>query len=262
MTMRRGWMLWTIVGACLLAACATPGGALLQAQGDTLVPTRLQFVGPRLEPLAAAQGRSAPPVAPRLPDRLWLVLGHTDGRPAGPAEPGHYLRFPLQRETPPLERRSFDRFELNTGFIERSLAITAQPLRVRPEDDGLAVQPADTRISRLLLGVWDSLQYPMAAVTGLRDDSTGEQVLLLYTDRPSRITGRINLSQTGTFVDRDPVTRANFSGVFAHDVVLPQAGLHWLRIRPEGPGRFQVSRTEAPSRVSVFVLLPTAAPGG
>ena len=30
----------------------------------------------------------------------------------------------------------------------------------------------------------------------------------------------------------------------------------------EGPGRFQVSRTDAPSRVSVFVLLPAAAPGG
>lgn len=257
-----GRTLWMILGAGLLAACATPGGAPLQVQGDALVPSRLQFVGPRLEPLAAAQGAPASPLAPRIPERLWLVLGHTDGRPAGPAAPDIYLRFPLQQPPPPMERRSFDGFELNAGFIARSLAGSAQPLRLRPEDDGLAVQPADARISRLLLGLLDSLQYPMASVTGLRDDTTGEQLVLLYADRPCRITGRIDLSQTGTFVDRHPVARSTFSGVFAHDIVLPQAGLHWLRVRAEGPGRFQVSRTDAPSRVSVFVLLPAAAPGG
>lgn len=260
--MRLGRMIWMILGASLLAACSTPGGAPLMVQGDTLLPSRLQFVGPRLEPLPVPQGATASPPAPRIPDRLWLVLGHTDGRPAGPAAPDIYLRFPLQQQPPPLERRSFNGFELNTGFIARSLAASAQPLRPRPEDDGLAVQPADARISRLVLGLLDSLQYPMASVTGLRDDSTGEQLVLLYADRPCRITGRIDLAPTGTFVDRHPVARATFSGVFAHDIVLPQAGLHWLRIRAEAPGRFQVSRTEAPPRVSVFVLLPSAASGG
>jgi len=253
---------WILL-ASLLVACAAPGGASLSTQGDLLLPARLQFVGPGLAPIAGTQvaAANAMPVV-RLPDHLWLVLGHTAGRPAGPPAPEPSLRFPLHRERPALERRSFGQFELNLGFIERTLAASAQALRVRPEDDQLAIQPRDARISRLLLGVLDNLQYPLAATTGLREGTDGAQLVLLYADRPCRITGRIDLSHTGTFVDAHATSRAQFAGVFDHEVEIPQPGLHWLRIRQAGPGRFQVTRTDAPAQVSVFVLLSAVAAAG
>ena len=253
------WPAMLVMG--FLAGCAAPGGAALQESGDALLATQLQFVNPRLDPITAVPAVPGRPV-PKLPDHVWLVLGHTDGRPAGPAAADHFLRFPLHRETPALERRSMGRFDLNLGFVGRSLARSAQPLQPRPEDQALAVQPADARISRLLLGVLDSLQYPLAAVTGLRDAASGEEVVLLHADRPCRIVGNIDLSRTGTFVDAHASTRGRFTGVFEHDVTIPHAGLHWLRVRPLAPGRFQVTRTEAPAQVSVFVLLSAVAAAG
>lgn len=251
----------------VLCACAAPGGAPLHAQGDLLLPARLEFVDAAMEPIRdgrtlLAPGR--PGAMPRAhpPQRLWLVLGHTDGRPAGPAAQEALLRFPLQREPPPLEQRSFRGFELNLGFVARSLARSARPLQLRPEDRQLAVHPQEARISRLVFGALDSLQYPMAAVVGLRDGATGEQRLLLYADRPCRITGGIDLSRTGTFVDAHPASKASFTGIFEHDVDIPQAGLHWLAIRSVAPGRFIVTRVDAPAQASVFVLLSALAASG
>lgn len=243
----------------LLAGCAAPGGTMLQESGDRPLRTRLEFVDKRLntipeEILRSEAKRSAVYPGGRFPDRLWLAYGYTPGRPAGPAAPDLLFRFSLHRDKPALERHSQQDFEVNLGFIERSLARTAAPMSSRPEDQGLAVSPADARIARLLFGLFDSLHYPIPAVVGFIDRASGAQLALLYADRPARITGRIDLAHTGTFVDADATARARFTGSFDHDIRIPSAGLHWLQIREVGPRSFHVSRVEPAGPVTVFVL--------
>lgn len=243
----------------LLAGCSAPGGAMLHESGDRLLRTRLEFVDKRLNAIpeailgSEAKRRAAYPGG-RFPDRLWLAYGYTPGRPAGPNAPDLLFRFSLHRDKPALERQSQQDFEVNLGFIERSLARSAVPLASRPEDLGLAVSPADARIARLLLGLFDSLHYPIPAVVGFIDRASGTQLALLYADRPARITGRIDLARTGTFVDADAATQARFTGSFDHDIRIPSAGLHWLQIREVGARSFHVSRVEPAGPVTVFVL--------
>jgi hypothetical protein len=135
------------------------------------------------------------------------------------------------------------------------LAAAALPLAGRPEDGGLAADPADCRVARLVLGLFDMLHYPVPAMVGFFEG--GEQLARLYTDRPCRVTGAIDLQRSGTFVDLDPALRARFAGRYAHAIDAPAAGLHWLRVRRDGPASFVVVPTDAPSgMLSVFALLP------
>lgn len=244
------------------------GHALTTGVAATLIsltaagaPARLEFVDPDLQPVAAQnlaaaeRWRAAYPRAAFPGTAVWLAFGIAPGRPAGPSEVRPYLRLLLAREPPLLERRYQGDFEVDLERAERELAAAAAPLAHRPEDDGLAATPADCRIARLQLGLYDSLHYPMAATVGLVDSA--EQVALLYTDRPCRISGAIDLQRSATFVDLDPALRARFAGRYEHDIDLPGAGLHWMRIQRDGPGSFSVRRTDAPSgMLRVFALLP------
>jgi hypothetical protein len=76
------------------------------------------------------------------------------------------------------------------------------------------------------------------------------------------MTGNLDLSSTGTLVDADPETRERFTGVFEHDVVLSNAGLHWLSVKAVGHGPFSVSRTKPIGPVVASVLEAAVALGG
>lgn len=257
---RLGARVWM---ALALAALAVAADAAEQraAPAATTLSARLEFVDPDLRqvpaPLLAASEhwRAAYPRAAYPGSAVWLALGVAPGRPAGRSPAPPYLRVLLAREPPLLERRHQGAFEIDLQGAQRELAAAATPLANRPEDDGLAAAPAECRVARLVLGLFDSLHYPMAAMVGFVDPDG--QLALLYTDRACRITGAIALERSGTFVDLDPALRARFAGRYVHDVDAPAAGLHWLRVRREGTGSFLVVRTDAPSgMLSVFALLP------
>lgn len=261
--------LWAM--AVGVAAVGAGSPEVAGAAADPAQPARLEFVDPDLRPvpaqaLASAQAwRQFYPRAGYPGSAVWLAFGIAPGRPAGLAASRPYLRILLAREPPLLERRHQGAFEIDLGRAQRELAAAATSLAGAPEDDGLAAAPADCRIARLVLGLFDTLHYPMAAMVGFVDG--GEQLALLYTDRPCRITGTIALQRSGSFVDLDPALRERFAGRYEHDIDTPSAGLHWLRVRRLGPGTFSVTRTELPAgTLAVFALRPGvgvgAAPAG
>ena len=244
--------------AARIVSAVALAGAVGCAAGQ---PARLDFVDPDLRPLPAQalasqqHWREAYPRARWPGSAVWLAFGIAPGRPAGLAASRPYLRILLAREPPLLERRHQGAFEIDLEHAQRELASAATPLAGAPEDDGLTAAPADCRIARLLLGLFDTLHYPKAAMVGFVEG--GEQLALLYTDRPCRITGTIDLQRSGSFVDLDPALRERFAGRYEHDIDAPSAGLHWLRVRRIGPGTFSVTRAQAPAgTLAVFALLP------
>lgn len=244
--------------ALLLPGCGTGIVAHSEA-GDALLRVRLEFIDPQLRPIPAASLRR--PFAERTrmrhvraPDPIELLFAAVPGRMAGPAAE-LLLRRRLRAEPSALEAESQAGFSVNLGYMGRGLARFATPLQSRPEDQGLRVEPSATRLARLALAPAEPGQvqsYP--ALCGFLDGDTGVEHLLVFVDRACRIEGRIDLRQTGTFVDAHAEIRRRFSGLYEHAVELPAAGLHWLAMHPAGERQWQVRRAEAPRSPFVYIL--------
>jgi hypothetical protein len=82
---------------------------------------------------------------------------------------------------------------------------------------GLRVTPSDTRISRVgtvaIDSVHDSTLIADMTVFGKKD-----LVILIYVDRPSRLSGDVQIS----------------GEIFPHDINLDRAGFHWIVLDADG----------------------------
>lgn len=250
-----------LVLACLLLLSACAPLAVTGPDRGAAAPlhTRLEFVDTRLQPIPL-EILDAPPrsrrlyQAARFPDPLRLQIGHVAGHLAGPAAAVDRTLLLKRSQHVALERQTQGGFTLDLADLERALAAAATGLAPRPEAPGFSIHPAATRLARLQLASLDNLWQPVPAVTGFLDRGSGDELALVYVDRPSRISGRIDLGRTGTFVDAFAETRTRFTGLYDHDLDLPRAGLHWVRIQHAGEGRFRISRSEPAGPVIVFVL--------
>lgn len=114
------------------------------------------------------------------------------------------------------------------GVIHLSTSELAQriaPLATAPtpamRQHGPSIDPPDTRLARVGTFFYDARTDEAVLGAGFYDAVTKDPMLLVFVDRPCRITG---MSVSG-------IEQAAF------DVAIPSAGLHWLRIRLPEPQR-------------------------
>lgn len=255
------WRRRSLLGAgsgLLLPGCGT-GIVASSEPGDPMLRVRLQFIDPQRKPIPAALLRRSFAERTRMrhvraPDPIELLFAAVPGRIAGPGAE-LLLRRRLRAEPGALEAESQIGFAINLGYMGRGLARFATPLQPRPEDQGLRIEPVPTRLARLALAPVEPGQVqPYPALCGFMDGDTDLEHLLVFVDRACRINGRLDLRQTGTFVDAHAELSRRFSGLYEHAVDLPQAGLHWLALHPADERQWQVMRTDAPRNPFVYIL--------
>lgn len=241
-----------------LGGCGT-GIATSSEPGDETLRTRIEFVDTSLAPIAHDLLQRPFADRPRMrhlraPDPIELLFAAVPGRLAGPG--GHLvLRQRLRRDASMMEAESQRSFGINLGYMQRSLDRFATAYLPRPEDQGVRVDPDTTRLARLALAVAEPGQVqPYPAITSFIDGASGLENLLLFVDRPCRISGRVDLARNGTFTDTDPELRRRFTGLFDHAIEMPSGGLHWLLVTPAGERQWRVSRAPPPRSALVFVL--------
>ena len=240
-------------------------GMPCQAQSQQLPPvgelkTRLEFVDRSLERIpdelldAPSRSRKFYPYA-SFPDPVRLQFRYVPGRVAGQAAPELMASMLLKRSKYVwLERHTQKDFVIDLRSIQGDLAKRATRYVRAPEDTDFSISPSDTKFARLTLQLLDELQYPLVSITNFLDRGTKDEMVLLYSDRPCRISGRIDLGRTGTFVDAIPELHGRFRGVYDHEIELPHAGMHWLRIQATAESVFRVSRSNPTGPIVVFAL--------
>ena len=259
-----GALLAGVVLAGLAAGCGSVDGALAPG-ADAVLRTRIDFVDARFQPIPddvvdGAEGRQRYPGAD-LPDPLILHFGGLPGRLAGPPLET-FDRIWLARRGKALEWASQRDFTVNLGYLQRELARVATPYLRRPEDVAFEVRPAQTRFAAVAIGVSDPRGFPLNAFTLFYDWRAQAPLILVYADRPCTMSGRIDLTTTGTIADAVPALRRRFAGVFEHDVTIASPGLHWLRVAPTALAASLVTNVEPAGPIGVVVLENIVALGG
>ncbi|HHL32431.1 MAG TPA: hypothetical protein ENJ41_07570 [Oceanospirillales bacterium] len=79
-------------------------------------------------------------------------------------------------------------------------------------DLGLKASPKNTKISRLGTFAYDSSFQSINVLTGIKDPLTNFNLMLVYVNKKSRITGDVILGDEK----------------YIHDISLPFKGFHWL----------------------------------
>jgi hypothetical protein len=118
--------------------------------------------------------------------------------------------------------------------------------RVRPLDrsmsQSLHVVPEDTQFVRASTGVWFTSPTPVRKSTGFIDLETQDNLVLVYFDRPCRLTG--------TVTNAVPNTETSTTD---YDVVVESPGLTWIRLQPVGPMHTLGKREDHPHPAVIIV---------
>jgi hypothetical protein len=201
-------VLWLVAFA--LAACSRAPAP----RADWVIEGKVEFrAADRITP------RAAPPV---LELRLWMpwVVGDVFGTP----KEGEIGRVALDTDY---------RFQLDLNALQARLAQSLVPTEF--SEKWMRIEPAEARAARLLPFVVESGGIQTFGDAEWLDPATGEQLMLLYVDRPARIVGEY---------DRADVK-------LAWQVQATEAGFFWVTV-PRARGIFQnVGRVQ---RVTLVVL--------
>ena len=164
------------------------------------------------------------------PGHLLLVFPYIPGQIFG--TPGSDLLF-TERLTP----GGTLHLELESALP--GLQEGAATLRATADSEGLSVKPARTRLARIGTFPFDAKTLEPLGEGGFIDGRTREHMILVYFDRPCVLSGTLNVDQE----------------VYVHDIVIPAAGFHFLRIQQTGAGRYVLSRADETSRIVFSIHL-------
>jgi hypothetical protein len=137
-------------------------------------------------------------------------------------------------------------FDLSLKDLLSNASAAAKPLTAAARQSGIRIVPANTGILRIgtLTADLDTQQLFLASVQ-FRDPMADTPLILVYVDRPCRITGVVEgVAEAGGEVDLD--------------VALKSAGFHWLSFVPNGQGRTSV-REHADTDSVLLVVRPQTA---
>lgn len=168
----------------------------------------------------------------------------------GSARPRYSLYLPLIRgalfgtpNTPDVVVFSTNESgQLPVQFESIERAASKLAAKVDPElvNLGLSVEPESTRLARVATFAVDAPSGRGYEVTGFVDTDASRFVVLVYFDRPCRISGTIMVGDVAA----------------SHDLVVPGAGLYWMDHHVLTEAKFHVSLPSAARKVALKVSLP------
>lgn len=211
-------LLLVVVAAAGLAGCGQ-GGSESPHQGWVL-HSRIQFFSPDL---TVAQN-------PMPRDSFRLFFPYIAGDLYGPATTGDFLH--------PVINADYT-FDIDFGRVQSDLTRSLQPTEFSLEY--LKIDPPDARIARLAPLALQPDGIEQVASTDWINGSTHERLMLVYFDRPARITGIL--------VRNDYTIRYNVRAT------LP--GYIWVARRRTDDGEQMYTEVEKPESV-VLALIPAA----
>jgi hypothetical protein len=204
-----------IAVASALAGC---GQGESESHRGWVLRSRIEFLSPDLQ--VARQ---------RLPHGAFrLFFPFIAGDLYGPATTGDFIH--------PVINPDYT-FEIDFGRVQRDLARSLQPTEFSL--DYLKIDPPDARIARLAPLALQPDGIEQVAVTDWIDATTHERLMLVYVDRPSRITGSL--------VREDYTIRYN--------VRATTSGYIWIARRQTDDGEQMYTEVEKPENV-ILALTP------
>jgi hypothetical protein len=110
---------------------------------------------------------------------------------------------------------------------------------------GWKIEPADTRFARLATTIVTADKARGPFWVGFVDSASKNKLLLVFFDRPCRLTGTVAIHENGTTT-------------YTVDVSIEKPGLNWLAITSSGSDR-RLTNAELPSRL-IFLVASHASP--
>jgi hypothetical protein len=209
-----------VAAASLLAGC---GQSSTESHHGWVLHSQIKFLGPDLavarEPL------------PRNAFRLFFP--YIAGDLYGPATTGDFIHPTLNADLS---------FEIDFSRVQKDLNRSLQPTEFSLSY--LKIEPANARIARLAPLALQPDGIEQVAVTDWINAETHERLMLVYVDRPSRITG--------AFVRDDSTIRYN--------VRAAAPGYIWIARRRTDDGEQMYTEVEKPESVALALTPPDAPP--
>jgi hypothetical protein len=206
-----------IAAASALAGC---GQTESEPHHGWMLQSRVQFFSPDLQ--------VAQDPLPRNNFRLFFPF--IAGDLYGPATTGDFIR--------PVINADYT-FDIDFGRVQQDLERSLQPTEFSL--DYLKIDPPDARIARLAPLALQPDGIEQVATTDWIDASTHERLMLVYVDRPARITGALV---------RDDYT-------IRYNVRATTRGYIWIARRQTDDGEQMYTEVEKPESV-VLALTPSA----
>lgn len=212
-------LLLIVVAAAALAGCS---------RGDSVSPpgwvlhARIQFFGP--------DGQVAP--EPRPSNTFRLFFPYICGDLYGPATTGDFIHPVIQPD---------GTFEIDFGRVQQDLTRSLEPTEFSL--DYLKIDPANARIARLAPLALQPDGIEQVATTDWIDARTHERLMLVYFDRPARITGAL--------------VRKDYT--ILYNVRATAAGYIWVARRKTDDGEQMYTEVEKPEAVILALTPPEKA---
>jgi hypothetical protein len=208
------------VAASTLAAC---GQSESEPHQGWVLHSRLAFFSPDLQAVQDPLPRSA----------FRLFFPYIAGDLYGPATTGDFIHPVVNDDLT---------FDIDFGSIQQDLSRSLQPTEFSL--DYLQIDPPDARIARLAPLALQPDGIEQVATTDWMDASRHERLMLVYFDRPARITG---------VLVRDDYT-------IRYNIRATQPGYIWIARRPTEDGEQMYTEVEKPESVLLVLTPPEPAP--
>jgi hypothetical protein len=212
--------LLVVIAAVSLAGCGQGGPGT--HRGGWVLHSRIQFFSPDLQVAREPQPRSS----------FRLFFPYIAGDLYGPATTGDFIH--------PVINADYT-FEIDFGRVQQDLMRSLQPTEFSL--DYLKIDPPNARIARLAPLALQPDGIEQVATTDWIDASTHERLMLVYFDRPARITGAL----------------ARNDYTIRYNVRATEAGYIWIARRQTEDGEQMYTEVEKPESIILALTPPTPA---
>ncbi len=154
-----------------------------------------------------------------------------------PHIPGQIFGSPTEKSVFVTPVEVGDRTVVSLDDAQRLLESQALTLKDVAMTKGLSVRPKDTKFSRVGTFPHDAYTSELIGGGGFIDPASRNNLILMYFDRPSRITGDVVMDGKST----------------GHAIDIPAAGFHWIEVKHTGRKQHTLIR-RAPLREVVFSI--------
>lgn len=208
------------VAASALAGC---GQSESEPPHDWVLQSRIEFFSLDLQAVQDPLPRNA----------YRLFFPYIAGDLYGPATTGDFIHPVVHDDLT---------FEIDFGRVQQDLSRSLEPTEFSL--DYLKIDPPDARIARLAPLALQPDGIEQVATTDWMDASTHERLMLVYFDRPARITG---------VLARDDYT-------IRYNIRATQPGYIWIARRQTDEGEQMYTEVEKPASVVLALTPPAPAP--